>query len=441
MPTWGSGAENASPVNARKCRDTRAPLGTFLPPGERFERVHLDIVGPLPPSEGNRYILTCIDRFTRWSEAIPLPVATAESIAKAFLAHWISRFGIPTSVTTNQGRQFESFLWRDFMRLLGIERIRSTCFHPISNGLVERLHRQLKASLACQPQPERWTEALPLVMLGIRSAVKKDLQCTTAELVYGSPLRLPGQFFSTSSSTLADPSSYLARLRSCATSWRPATSRPVQVHSFIPKDLSSCTHVFVRHDAHRSSLQPKYDGPFPVLLRKEKFFTIQRPSRKEVVSIDRLKPAYVEADPIDTPIEELEPLPPSLIAIHHPLPSPSVSNTPVVPPTPPPSIPTLSPLPPPPPHSPQPSAQSNIPHSPPSSTFILPTTTPSTPAGASSDTPVSKLPPPAVTTTPTSASLTAQQQQPPSVSLRSILSTDRVSRSGRRLRWPARYCD
>ena len=171
------------------------PLSTFTPPSARFNSIHIDLVGPLPPSRGKTYLLTCIDRFTRWPEAIPLTDITAESVAAAFLQGWISRFGVPSTVTTDRGAQFESALWGSLMQILGTKRLRTTAYHPIANGLIERFHRHLKAALKCQPQQDRWMDALPLVMLGIRSTIKEDIGCSTAEMVYGSTLRLPGEFF------------------------------------------------------------------------------------------------------------------------------------------------------------------------------------------------------------------------------------------------------
>ena len=87
------------------------------------------------------------------------------------------------------------------MSLLGTKRSRTTAYHPQTKGMVERFHRQLKAALKAQPNPDAWIETLPLILLGIRTALKEDLNTTTAEMVCGTTLRLPGEFFSSSSAT------------------------------------------------------------------------------------------------------------------------------------------------------------------------------------------------------------------------------------------------
>ena len=284
---------------------TVSPLGTFLPPDARFAHVHVDLVGPLPPSQGYTYLLTCVDRFTRWPEAIPLPNITTEAVAHAFLSGWISRFGVPTTLTSDRGSQFESGLWSQLMNLLGIHRTRTTAYHPCANGLVERFHRQLKAALMARSS-NTWVLDLPLVLLGIRSSLKVDLKCSAAEMVYGTTLRLPGDFFSLSpapSTNVSDPLSYVDRLKSTMSRLTAVPPRkPSQNTPRVPTDLSSCTHVFIRQDGVRRSLQPPYTGPFTVIRRKPKYFTIQVKGQSQSVSIDRLKPAFpLEETPATVP--------------------------------------------------------------------------------------------------------------------------------------------
>ena len=160
-------------------RHSTTPLTSFPTPDARFDVIHIDLVGPLPLSHGYTYLLTCVDRFTRWPEAIPLTSITAEAVAQAFLSGWISCFGVPSTIVTDRGQQFESQVWSNLMTLLGSRRARSTAYHPQTNGMVKRFHHQLKAALKAQPQPHLWMDASPLVLLGISTALKEDIASTT----------------------------------------------------------------------------------------------------------------------------------------------------------------------------------------------------------------------------------------------------------------------
>ncbi|GBP65080.1 Transposon Tf2-8 polyprotein [Eumeta japonica] len=155
------------------------PTGTFELPSARFQFVHIDLIGPMPISKGYRYYITAVDRYTRWPEATPIIDINAETVATALLTCWISRFGCPTDIVTDRGKQFESTLFQYLARVAGFHHRRTTAYHSACNGLVERFHRQLKTAITCHAN-EHWTECLPLVLLGVRSPYKDDLKASCA---------------------------------------------------------------------------------------------------------------------------------------------------------------------------------------------------------------------------------------------------------------------
>lgn len=275
-------------------RHTMSELGQFLP-SNRLEHIHLDIVGPLATSpEGHRYLLTILDRTTGWPEAIPLQQISAEIIAKSLYENWIVRFGCPGRITTDQGRQFESDLFINLAKLLGIEKIRTNSYHPQSNGLVERWHRSLKTALRARlNNTPNWYQQLPTVLLGLRSVPRADTGVSAAELTYGTKLKLPGDFYDSSEAKKYDSYTYVNDLRRTINDLKP---RPMTQRNsraiFVHKDLQNCEHVFIRKEVVKSSLHHPYEGPYKVIRRGNKSFIVDIFGKETSISIDRLKPAY-----------------------------------------------------------------------------------------------------------------------------------------------------
>ncbi|GFU66947.1 transposon Tf2-11 polyprotein [Trichonephila clavipes] len=276
-------------------RHTKSPVGTFPLPSARFSNVHIDVVGPLSPVRGMSYLLTCVDRFTRWPEVFPIPDQTADTIARTFLLGWIASFRVPERITSDRGTNFQSNLFSSLSKLLGVEQIRTTSFHPQSNGAGDRFHSHLKSALMTH-LPESWLDSLPMVLLGIRSSFKQDLEASSSELVYGTTLKLPGEFFVNTPATTST-TSFLQSLRQHVRSFHTV---PVKHHGsnpvFISKDLLQASHVFLRIDRVRKALEPPYAGPFKVLSRTDKVFKLEINGKAVSVSIDRLKAAHSFSD-------------------------------------------------------------------------------------------------------------------------------------------------
>lgn len=217
---------------------------------------------------------------------------TAPTVAMALYSGWIARFGTPETLTSDQGRQFESDLFRELTRLLGVHHIHTTAYHPQANGLVERFHRTLKAALMCTNAAD-WHDRLPLVLLGLRSAFREDLKCSSADLVYGQALRIPGEFYDKPVSNV-DRAELCTKLHQAFCELNaPKTMHHSRPKVFVHPKLSDCSHVFVRIDSVKKPLQQPYEGPYEVIKRSDKFFEVSVSGKRQTISIDRLKPAFL----------------------------------------------------------------------------------------------------------------------------------------------------
>lgn len=272
----------------------RTPVHDFQIPSTRFANIHVDIVGPLPISEGFSYLFTVIDRFTRFPAAYPMKTQTTSECVTRLL-EWIALFGMPETIVSDRGGQFESELWNAVIEILGIKHNRTTSYHPQSNGMIERVHRSLKDSLRCLISDDHaWLPALPVALLRLRSTLKPDIGFSPSQMAFGLSVRLPGTMFE---AVIPDINSQRSEIRNLMLAMNTFSFTAPKRHGHASAqhsaDLDNATFVFV-HDPTKTGLGRPYRGPFPVLERNAKYFRLDIDGKVDNISINRLKAAVLD---------------------------------------------------------------------------------------------------------------------------------------------------
>ena len=171
----------------------KAPLKPIPAFKEPFSHLIIDCVGPLDKSKsGNQYILTIMCASTRFPEAIPLRNIRAKNIIK-HLIKFFTTFGLPNSIQSDQGSNFTSGYFEQKLKELDIRHIKSSAYHPESQGAIERFHQTLKSMLKkyCIETGKDWDEGLPLVLFAARDALQESLGFSPFELVFGHEVKGP----------------------------------------------------------------------------------------------------------------------------------------------------------------------------------------------------------------------------------------------------------
>ena len=224
----------------------RAPFET-IKANHPFQIVTWDIMGPLPTSEtGFKYILVVTDVFTKWVEAFPLKSTGAETLATVFVDEVVSRFGVPSQLHSDQGANFCSAIIDAMCRQLGIERSRTTAYHPQGNGQVERFNRTLESMLAkvVNDNQKDWDKHLPRALFAYRTSLHETTKFTPFFLNFGRSPSLPVDIM-------------LGR--------KPQEEDPQDMPQYVQQLQQSLRNAFtlVRHHldlSHRRSKEHQYGG-------------------------------------------------------------------------------------------------------------------------------------------------------------------------------------
>ena len=243
---------------------------TFKVPDKRFQEVHIDVVGPLPESEGMRYILTLLDRKSRWLESVALPEASSLACCNGFIRGWLARYGACQSLICDNGNTFTAKLWTDLQRVLGIQVTYVPRYHQSTNEAIERQHRTLKESIKASlvqmgdDHGSQWMTQLPFTLLGRRVALQPDLGASPAQYLYGTEPILPGVILQNEQGKENDHQ-LLKNIQ--VNSNRPAvpTSRHCATPpTYMPPETKNPKYVYVEVD-NPTGLQRKFSGPYPVM--------------------------------------------------------------------------------------------------------------------------------------------------------------------------------
>lgn len=191
-------------VNKAYRRVNRAPMVITSTSTSPFERIALDIVGPLPESGTAKlkYILTIQDDLTKFSLAYPIRSITAEESSECLL-HFISLFGIPKCILTDQGTNFTADLFKKTCQFLKIKQLWSTPYHPQTQGALERSHSTLKEYLRpyINENQDNWPRYVYTAMLAYNTAVHSTTHFSPYELLFGHKPNIPDSIYANASNT------------------------------------------------------------------------------------------------------------------------------------------------------------------------------------------------------------------------------------------------
>ena len=259
---------------------TRQPMIITDTPASAFDKVALDLVGPLPITpDGNQYVLTMQDNLTKYCIAQPIPNKRATTVAEAFARHLIASFGSPRAILTDRGGEFINDLLKNLAKIFKIQHVTTTAYHPQSNGSLERSHQVLVDYLKHYiKEYEDWDRLIPFAMLSYNTSVHESTKFTPHELIFGKPARLPSSFPSTDEletygSYLQELITHISDIRSRAinnTIQSKLRSKNYYDKKVNAREFASGDLVLVQREVTDGKLDYPYEGPYTVVEVLEK---------------------------------------------------------------------------------------------------------------------------------------------------------------------------
>lgn len=149
--------------------------------------VAVDVLKVPVSTNGNQYLLVAQDYFSKWPFAIAMPDQTAERIVKILRDEVFTLVGPPQKLHSDQGRNFESRILADLCKAFGVKKSHTTPYHPMGDGLVERMNRSLLTLLRTHVEKDsKWEEHLQLLLFMYRTTRHATTGVSPYEVLFGS---------------------------------------------------------------------------------------------------------------------------------------------------------------------------------------------------------------------------------------------------------------
>lgn len=273
-----------------------------------FEKIYLDLVGPLQTDSNNfTYVLTLQCELTKYVEAYPLVSKKSEEVAKTFVNNFILRYGVPTEIATDRGKEFLSEIFQEVCKLLNIKQLNSTAYHHQSLGALEVTHKNLNAFLRIQTDnhPELWSKWIPFWSFAYNTTVHSETGFTPYELVFGKKCSLPSNL-SKDLEPLYNFENYPCELKyRLQLSQKEArnnllnskVSRKIRYDQNInPITYKENDLILVKNEIPSNKLDNVYTGPYIVVKDiPPNVEIINKYGKKDIIHKNRTKPYYKNA--------------------------------------------------------------------------------------------------------------------------------------------------
>jgi hypothetical protein len=280
-----------------------------------LQRWGLDIVGPLPTAQGNlKFTFIAVEYFTKWIEARAVSTITSKTAQKFFWQNIVYRFGVPSELTVDNGKQFDSQDFRDFCFSIGTKLAFASVYHPQSNGVVESANGKIFTAIKkmlLDDKKGKWVDLLPEAVWVLNTTECRATGFTPFRLLYGSEAMTPQEITHgsprTSASVVPDvdePTSKDLIDGDCVFALQALNKYQAQTkawrdHAVIPREFDEGDLVLVRttRTESRGKLEPKWEGPFIVKMKASpSAYRLTTPSGENLEhswNIDNLRKFFV----------------------------------------------------------------------------------------------------------------------------------------------------